>query len=143
MSVFRHTIEVGDLTGSRFQSMDAIVDTGVTFTVVPANILSELGVVPNRRVRFRLADGSRLDRDVGETMVRVLDYQAIRLVAFGSNDAPALLGADTLEGLLLTVDPVRERLVPTDGWMLSYIGLAKPEQWSWEVKHARARATRL
>ena len=143
MSVFRHTIEVGDLTGSRFQSMDAIVDTGVTFTVVPANILSELGVVPNRRVRFRLADGSRLDRDVGETMVRVLDYQAIRLVAFGSNDAPALLGADTLEGLLLTVDPVRERLVPTDGWMLSYIGSAKPEQRSWEVKHARARATRL
>lgn len=128
MSVFRHTIEVGDLTGSRFQSMDAIVDTGVTFTVVSANILSELGVVPNRRVRFRLADGSRLDRDVGETMVRVLDYQAIRLVAFGSNDAPALLGADTLEGLLLTVDPVRERLVPTDGWMLSYIGSAKPEQ---------------
>jgi predicted aspartyl protease len=127
MSVFRHTIEVGDLTGSRFQSMDAIVDTGATFTVVPANILSELGVVPNRRVRFRLADGSRLDRDVGETMVRVLDYQAIRLVAFGSNDAPALLGADTLEGLLLTVDPVRERLVPTDGWMLSYIGSAKPE----------------
>ena len=127
MSAFRHTIEVGDLTGSRFQSMDAIVDTGATFTVVPANILSELGVVPNRRVRFRLADGSRLDRDVGETMVRVLDYQAIRLVAFGSNDAPALLGADTLEGLLLTVDPVRERLVPTDGWMLSYIGSAKPE----------------
>ena len=120
MSVFRHSIEVGDLTGTRFQSMDAIVDTGATFTVVPARILSELGVVPNRKVRFRLADGSQLHRDVGETMVRVLDYQAIRMVAFGSNDAPALLGADTLEGLLLTVDPVRERLVPTDGWMLGY-----------------------
>ena len=118
MSVLRHSIEVGDLTGTRFQSMDAIVDTGATFTVVPARILSELGVMPNRKVRFRLADGSQLDRDVGETMVRVLDYQAIRMVAFGSNDAPALLGSDTLEGLLLTVDPVRERLVPTDGWML-------------------------
>ena len=120
MSVFRHSIEVGDLTGTRFQSMDAIVDTGATFTVIPARILSELGVVPNRKVRFRLADGSQLDRDVGETTVRVLDYQAIRMVAFGSNDAPALLGSDTLEGLLLTVDPVRERLVPTDGWMLGY-----------------------
>jgi predicted aspartyl protease len=76
MSVFRQTIEVGDLTGTRFQSMDAIVDTGATFTVVPASILNNLGVVPNRRVRFRLADGGLLDRDVGETMVRVLDYQA-------------------------------------------------------------------
>ena len=120
MSVFRHTIEIGDLTGTRFQSMDAIVDTGATFTVVPASVLGDLGVVPNRRVRFRLADGGHLDTDVGETMVRVLDYQAIRLVAFGSDDAPALLGSDTVEGLLLTVDPVRERLVPTDGWMVSH-----------------------
>jgi predicted aspartyl protease len=122
IGVFRQIIEIGDPAGTRFASMDAIVDTGATFTVVPASILNNLGVVPNRRVRFRLADGGLLERDVGETMVRVLDYQAIRLVAFGSDDAPALLGSDTLEGLLLTVDPVQERLVPTDGWMLSYTG---------------------
>lgn len=35
------------------------------------------------------------------------------LVVFGDDGAPALLGAYTLEGLGLAVDPVEQRLVPT------------------------------
>ena len=36
----------------------------------------------------------------------------IRLVVFGQDDAPALLGAYTLEGLRLAVDPTHGRLIP-------------------------------
>ena len=35
------------------------------------------------------------------------------LVVFGEDDGPALLGAYTLEGLALAVDPVEQQLVPT------------------------------
>lgn len=36
------------------------------------------------------------------------------LVVFGEDNAPVLLGAHTLEGLSLAVDPVAQRMVPTE-----------------------------
>ncbi len=118
MGVFRHPIEVADPTGSRFERVDALVDTGATFTVVPESILRRLGIVPQRRVRFRIANGTFVEQDVGETVVRVAGNQATRMVVFGEEGAPALLGADTLEGLLLTVDPIAKRLVPAEAYLL-------------------------
>jgi hypothetical protein len=44
--------------------------------------------------------------------------EATRIVAFGGDDLPPLLGADTLQGILLVVDPVEERLVSTDALLL-------------------------
>ena len=35
-------------------------------------------------------------------------------MVFGEDDAPSLLGAYTLEGLGLAVDPASQRLVPTN-----------------------------
>ena len=40
------------------------------------------------------------------------------IVVFGEDDAPPLLGAYTLEGLALAVDPEAQRLVPT--YMILY-----------------------
>jgi hypothetical protein len=37
-------------------------------------------------------------------------------VVFGSNGAPPAIGAVTLEGFLLGVDPVGQRLIPVEGW---------------------------
>jgi len=37
----------------------------------------------------------------------------VTLVVFGEDDGPALLGAYTLEGFALVVDPVEQRLVHT------------------------------
>ena len=119
MGVFSHTIEIGDPAGARFQTVEAMVDTGATFTSVPTSILSRLGVVPGRQIRLRLADGSRIDRGLGETIVRVQGNPVTTLVVFGEEDAPILLGAYTLEGLTLVVDPVEQRLVSADALMLS------------------------
>ncbi len=38
----------------------------------------------------------------------------VTLAVFGEDDAPSLLGAYTLEGLGLAVDPASQRLVPTN-----------------------------
>lgn len=118
MGVFRVPIEVGNPSGTRFESVDAVVDTGASFTVVPGAILRHMGVSPLRTVRFRLADGSTVEQHVGETVIRVAGNQATRLVVFGEEGAPPLLGADTLEGLLLAVDPIAKRLVPTEAFLL-------------------------
>lgn len=118
MSVFRQTIEVGDLTGTHFQSMDAIVDTGATFTVVPASILNDLGVVPHRQMRFRKPDGRTVERYIAQTVVRVQGEQGTNMVVFGDRDDPVVLGSNTLLGLLLEVSHEGDRLVPADGLLV-------------------------
>ena len=39
MGTFQITVEIGDQSGQRFQELEALVDTGATFTKVPRSIL--------------------------------------------------------------------------------------------------------
>lgn len=119
MGTFRVTIEIGDPVGERYERVEALVDTGATYTVVPAFTLRRLGVVPHVRDAFLLADGRRVEREIGHTWVRVDGRAVITLVVFGEPDDPAALGAHTLEGLRLAPDPVAKRLVPVPGLLLA------------------------
>jgi hypothetical protein len=44
----------------------------------------------------------------------------ITIVIFGDEEAPALLGAYTLEGVRLAPDPVNRRLVSVPGYLVSF-----------------------
>ena len=90
-----------------------MVDTGSTFTCLPASLLRELGIVPYRRIQSELPDGSIVADDVGEAYVRVAGVERPTIVTFADENAPPVIGKYTLEGALLVVDPVRQRLVPT------------------------------
>ena len=46
-------------------------------------------------------------------MATIDGESVVTVVVFGGDDGPALLGAYTMEGLALAVDPVEQRLVPT------------------------------
>ncbi|MBI3989212.1 MAG: hypothetical protein HY347_06305 [candidate division NC10 bacterium] len=123
MGTFRVTIEIGDPQGQHFEPVDALVDTGSTYTVVPASLLLHLGVTPHIRDTFVLADGRRIELDIGRTWVRVDGRSEVTLVVFGEEGAEPLLGAYTLEGLRLAPDPVSRRLIPVPGLLL---GLPSP-----------------
>ncbi len=119
MGTFDVAIDIGDPSGQRFEPLQALVDTGATYTVVPAPILERLGVQRHARDRFVLADGRGVDLDFGQTWVRVDDRTVITLVVFGEPDSRTLLGAYTLEGVRLAPDPVRRRLVPVAALLLA------------------------
>ena len=93
--------------------IEATVDTGAAYTTLPASQLHKLGVEPMGKRRFLLADGRRVDMDYGRAWATVNGDSEVTIVVFGEDDAPALLGAYTLEGLALAVDPTSQRLVPT------------------------------
>ena len=118
MGTFSVPIEIGNSEGTRFESIAALVDTGASYTCIPATVLRELGVPVRDQVTFILADGSRILRDVGRTWIRVDGKPEITLVVFGDEDAEPLLGAYTLQGLLLGVDSPNERLVPVPGLLM-------------------------
>jgi aspartyl protease family protein len=46
MATFRVTIEIGPMDQSRFEQIEALVDTGATYTVVPRDVLERLGITP-------------------------------------------------------------------------------------------------
>lgn len=115
MGTFSVTIEVGDPTGTRFQDVEALVDTDATTTVIPSSVLAEIGIVATRQEEFQYADGRRVLMDMAETKVKVQGKDTTTWVIFGEEDGGALLGSYTLEGVLLGVDPYNQRLIAVSG----------------------------
>ena len=99
-------------------TVDALVDTGATFACAPREVLERIGVQPSRRTRFTLADGRVSEFDVGTVTARVDGEEAPTMCVFGEPGTKSLMGAITLEALLLTVDPIDKRLVPRTGNLL-------------------------
>ena len=112
MGLFRQQIEVANLDRETSLQISAIVDTGSFYMMLPAHVLRALRVEPLDSRVFELADGSLIEMDYGHVWVTIGDQRIITIVTFGDNEGPSLLGAYTLEGLALAVDPVGERLVP-------------------------------
>lgn len=105
-------IEVGDLTGRDYRKLTAMVDTGATYTVIPINVLKELGIQPIDIVPFELADDGVVEFEVGEARLRLDKRERIVLVVFGPANGTPLLGATALELFNRAVDPVHQKLVP-------------------------------
>jgi clan AA aspartic protease len=118
MGTFRVEVEIGDAAGERWETIEALVDTGATYTTVSAALLRRLGVTPHARDTFVLADGRHVERDIGRSFIRVSGRAEVTLLVFAEADTSPLLGAYALEGLRLTVDPVGRRLVPVPGLLM-------------------------
>ena len=118
MGTFTHPITLYSPVGDRMETVEAMVDTGSTFTVVPGFILNALGLRPRRAVGLKLANGQVVERRVGTVTAEIDGEQESIICVFGDAEATPLIGAVTLESFLLAVDPVGQRLVPTEGYWL-------------------------
>jgi predicted aspartyl protease len=89
-----------------------LVNTGSEFTWVPERTLERIGIaVEKKDVPFVLANGQQVTRKVGFAIIRLAKAFTIDEVVFAEPGDLSLLGARTLEGLNLTVEPGRKRLV--------------------------------
>jgi predicted aspartyl protease len=89
-----------------------LVDTGSEYTWVPAATLEKIGVQREKKdTAFVMANGQQITRSVGFAILRVDKHFTIDEVVFGEPGDLSLLGARTLEGLNLRVDPRLKKLV--------------------------------
>jgi len=89
-----------------------LVDTGSESTWLPAAKLNKIGVRREKKdVRFVIANGQFVTRNVGVAILSVGKAFTIDEVVFAEPGDLLLLGARTLEGLNLTVDSTKKKLV--------------------------------
>jgi predicted aspartyl protease len=97
--------------GLRTRVEALLVDTGSELTWVPSPLLESLGITRVKHPRFRQATGQIVERWTGGATVFAAGTRTIDDIVFGEPGDPSLLGARTLEGLNVVVDPVSRRLV--------------------------------
>jgi predicted aspartyl protease len=90
-----------------------LVDTGSEATWVPRKILEQLGVRPELKDRsFQMANGQIITRTIGYAVLKVApDFKTVDEVVFAEQGDLALLGARSLVGLNVRVDPEHKHLV--------------------------------
>lgn len=89
-----------------------LVDTDSEYTWLPSEILERVAITPEKKdLAFVMVNGQRITRGVGFAIVRVGNAFTVDEVVFAQKGDLALLGARTLEGLSLTVDSRRKKLV--------------------------------
>ncbi|TMB66149.1 MAG: hypothetical protein E6J43_10810 [Chloroflexi bacterium] len=115
MGIFVVPIAVSDDSGSRFESVEAMVDTGASYTWIPRPTLEALGHTPEDDREFELANGRRISYGVKSIRVRIDSKSTPTWVVFGEPGTDPLLGAVTLQEMGLGVDTLNERLIPVPG----------------------------
>ena len=89
-----------------------LIDTGSEYTWVFERTLERIGIQREKKdVTSVLANGEQGTRSVGFAIIRLDKYFTTDEVVFAEPGDLSLLGARTLEGLNLTTDPGRRRLV--------------------------------
>ena len=113
MGSFRIDVAVGNPARPdvRLEVRHVLVDTGAELSCFPGEVLEALGIARGKKLRFRQADGSVLERWTGSGIVYAADTYATDDLVFGEPGDLVLLGARSLEGLNLRIDPVHKVLI--------------------------------
>lgn len=97
--------------GRRVALANVLVDTGAELSWIPAAVLEALGIERKKTWHFRQADGTVLTRGTGYVILHVAGTETTDEVVFGDANDLVLLGARSLEGLNLRVEPTTKQLV--------------------------------
>src|SRR5437867_7105383 len=98
--------------GRRKAAVNFLIDSGAVYSLVPSPTLKRLGIRPYRKVDFALADGTTINREVGDAYFEFRGDGGAAPVIFGEKGDEPLLGATTLESIGLVLDPFKRRLIP-------------------------------
>jgi predicted aspartyl protease len=105
-------IKVASLTNEKKVELEALVDTGATYTSLPTEILDSLGVKKVDKVNIEFANGIVEERYLGNVFIEVEGKVCPNRVIFAKKGDATVLGLITLESCGLTVDPINRKLVP-------------------------------
>ncbi len=87
-----------------------LVDTGATDCLVPRAALQSIGLQPQGKRTYELADGSEIRFDIAVARVEFMGEFVGATILFGEDDTEPLLGVTALESVGIEVDPLNQTL---------------------------------
>jgi len=89
--------------------LEAIADTGATFSKIPKSIADRLGLQAKYETEVELGDGRVISRKLSFAEVEIEKVRRPVLIAIGEEERP-LIGYTTLESLGFKVNPTTKKL---------------------------------
>ena len=111
VGTFRVDFTILNRNTGQARSLNGLVDTGASYTVIPAQILDALGIERDETELFSLADGSVHELAIGRAELELQGRTRDVYVVFGSDTRKILLGAMALEAFALAADARHRRLI--------------------------------
>ena len=93
--------------------VEVLVDTGAHQSWLPKQLLLDIGITPERKKRFVMANKQIIERDTGYAILAAEGYETIDEIVFAESGDMALLGVTTIEGFSVMVDNIGQRFVAT------------------------------
>jgi predicted aspartyl protease len=97
----------------RTPPVEVMVDTGSEVSWLPKKELQDIGITPEGKKRFAMADKHIIERDIGYAILTAEGYSTIDEVVFAEDGDMKLLGVRSLEGFSVMVDNIGHRFVAT------------------------------
>lgn len=95
---------------NRFWEGLFLVDTGATDSLAPSQHLEAIGLKPEGKRVYELADGSEISVDVAVAKIEFMGEFVGGTIIFGEAGAEPLLGVTALESVGIEVDPLNQQL---------------------------------
>ena len=106
-------VRVGNpANGRQTEDVRCLVDSGAVYSLVPGPVLRRLGIKSHSTREFVLANGDVIRRRLATATFEYQGRRGDSMVIVGERGDDALLGATTLEGFGLVLDPFRRELRP-------------------------------
>ena len=93
MGTFKWPLRIASMDGQQARDIEAMVDTGASFTTLPSLLLRELGIEATGKRGFLLADGRRVEMAFGEARATINGDSVTTIVVFGEDEAPSAAGS--------------------------------------------------
>ena len=113
MGLTHVSVKVGNpANGRQTEVVRCLVDSGAIYSLVPRPVLRRLGIRAHSTREFVLANGDVIRRRLATATFEYSGLRGDSMVIVGEPGDDALLGATTLEGFGLVLDPFRRELRP-------------------------------
>jgi len=105
-------VTVGNPAGGTAERVRCLVDSGAIYSLIPGTVLERIGVAPHSEREFVLANGEAIRRRLATATFEYAGRRGDSIVIVGEPGDDPLLGATTLQGFGLVLDPFRRELRP-------------------------------
>ena len=91
--------------------VEALVDTGVHSSWLPKQLLLAVGIKPEGKTQFEMANKQIIEREIGYAILTAEGYTTNDEIVFAEDGDMSLLGVRTIEGFKVMVDNIGHRFI--------------------------------